>query len=190
MTTTKKTAAYRLSAEDFDRVERLSELLGESRTDVIRRAVRALARIHGVTAGETVGRVRELIDRHDPDAEVVLAVQLNTANVPVSIGGKPTRELVAAAWLRPPAVDETEDGRAPLPEPVKLSLWIRKSDPRITFKVDDQRPGTTLRFPVGDLLERLVIAPEPDAETVRSNRELRAAAGYPPDDDEEELPLD
>jgi hypothetical protein len=192
MAPTKKLAAYRLTPEDYDRIERLSEVLGVSRTKVIQGAIRTFARLHGVVNEETVQRIRDLIDRHGPDAEVALAVQAGTSAVPVSVGGRASHELVAAAWLRPVVEEETEDGRPPRPEPVPVTLWMRGTNPTIKFDVDPQRPGTTVRFPISDLWARWKIAPEPSAEATRSNAALRAAAGFPVDDDdsEEEAPLE
>ena len=189
MATTKKLTSYRLSAQDLDRVERLSELLGGLPHAGHQRRHRVLAGLHGVLAGETAGRVRALIDKYGPASEVALAVQQGTSRVPVSIAGKPVTELVAAAWLRPPTLDdddEDEDGRPALPEPVGVTLWLRNSSPTIKFLTDPQRPGTTVRFPVASLWERWIIAPEPSAESIRSNAEIRAAAGYQQQEDNDE----
>jgi hypothetical protein len=179
-----KLTAFRLTAEDLERVEQLRELFGTTNTDIIRRGIRALAREHGILAVEGVRKVRELIARY-PDSEVALAVLPGSATVPVSIDGEPTNELVAAC--RPDPVIPDASLRPGLPDPVPVILWIPGSEPTIKFEVDPQRPGTVLRFAVADLWERWTgSAAEPGPETVRANRELRAAAGYASEEEDEE----
>ena len=178
-----KSSSYRFTQTTGERIDKLHERFGQSRTKVIEDAIFNLALQEGVLDEEAQEAIDELGARHGNDPVVTFAIVENTTNVPVAIDGKPTRKIRAHRLLSyayfveqgPPAMD-------PNAEHTVIALIPNTG---ITFELGRHEAPKKIEMRLSELSGLRKPFQPRSAFGQQFNREVRRTAGIEPEDDEE-----
>jgi hypothetical protein len=180
MAATTRTTSFRLQHRTHGWLDKLSERSGESRGKLAEHAFFNMALDEGIIDEEQREAIDELLERYGDDADVVIPLQERSSHVPVSINGKPTDDLQAAAapgavaWF-PSAQEQPE-----WPKEWQVFLWIPNSG--ITFQVGNHEPPKKIQLKLGELHELRTPPSRRTLAGIRFNREIRGAAGIEVDE--------
>jgi hypothetical protein len=166
----------------IERIQKLSDRSGASRAKTVENAIYNDALREGIIDEEQREMIDELVERYGADAGVVIAVVEGTSNTPVSINGKPTGDLQAAATPGAITYWTEHQDRPEWPKEWDVRLWIPNSG--ILFRTVKVEPPAKIELKLGELHDWRT-PPEPRTVfSVQFNREIRRAHGIEVDEED------